>query len=83
MQGYFLDLRHSRDEGETWLIDVIGGYMGYTAIYRYNGTDYIRKLAHNNCRLVDDFKYKMTPKEFKKLLSNTEKNSVKFLGKLH
>lgn len=83
MEGFNLDLRHSRDEGETWLIDVMGGYTGYTAIYRYNGTHYVRKLAHNNCIIVDDFKYKMTPKEFKKLLSNTAKDSVTLLGQLH
>jgi len=66
------DLRKKPSIGETWLLEAIGSYMSYTAIYRFDGNLWQRKLAHENCNLCKDFKTSMTNKEFKELFEKCE-----------
>lgn len=39
------DLRKKSSIGETYLLNHMGSYMGYTAIYRFDGRMWIRKLG--------------------------------------
>lgn len=73
------DLRRKVSLGETWLIEAQDGYMGYTAIYRFDGIMWIMKLAHQNCNMCKDFKTTMTNKEFKRLFERCESQYIGLL----
>ena len=70
------DLRYKRSIGETYLLVANGGYMVYTAIYRFNGSKWKRELAHHNCQFSDGFKSLMTSKEFKKIFDVCDVTSI-------
>lgn len=72
------DLRVKVSIGETWLLSHISGYMGYTAIYRFDGKGWNRKLAHENCNMCVDIRTYLFPKEFKELFEKCD--TTQWLG---
>lgn len=76
-----LDLRKKLSVGETWLIDVFGGYMSCHFIYRWDGYFFMLELAHPNYIYYPDFKKELIKEKFKEILSKIKGNDrATYLG---
>lgn len=73
------DLRKKLQEGETYSIKVSGGFMIFNAIYRFNGTKFIRILYNKNCD-YSSLKKELNIIDFKIIVDKLDDDEFKFLG---